>query len=124
MTVECGQFIREAHPVVRQGPLARHGHVAPPVSPASEMGWWGARQRSGRDQGRAVAGEPGDAGMRMVSMASARVIGGRVVVSRRASIHIPAPRPQEKDIVARTPAFIARLHSRLHPSADTTSVAI
>jgi len=33
-----GPFIQEAHAVAGQGHLARHRHVAPADSPASEMG--------------------------------------------------------------------------------------
>jgi hypothetical protein len=38
MAAELGQFIQEAHPVVRQRHLARHRHLwPPPISPTSEM---------------------------------------------------------------------------------------
>ena len=91
MAAELGQFIQEQHAVVGQRHLARHGHVAPPISPASEMVWWGAR--NGRVVTNAVRSpvRPATLWMRVVSMASARVIAGRMVVSRRASIDLPAP---------------------------------
>src|SRR5262245_28758982 len=62
-----------------------------PISPASEMVWWGAR--NGRVVTNAVRApvRPATLWIRVVSMASARVIAGRMVVSRRASIDLPAP---------------------------------
>ncbi len=55
------------------------------------MVWWGAR--NGRVVTNAVRlpVRPATLWMRMVSMASAKVITGRMVVSRRASIDLPAP---------------------------------
>ena len=85
-----GQFIQEERAVVGQRHLAGHPHVAP-RSPASEMVWWGAR--NGRLVTNAVRSpvRPATLWIRVVSMASARVIAGRMVVSRRASIDLPAP---------------------------------
>jgi hypothetical protein len=40
MAAELGQFIQEEHAVVGQRHLAGW---PPPISPASEMVWWGAR---------------------------------------------------------------------------------
>jgi hypothetical protein len=43
MAAEVGPCIQEAHAMVGQRHVTRHRHVAPPISPASEMVWWGAR---------------------------------------------------------------------------------
>jgi hypothetical protein len=55
------------------------------------MVWWGARH--GRVVTNAVRSpvRPATLWIRVVSMASARVIAGRRVVSRRASLDVPAP---------------------------------
>jgi hypothetical protein len=67
------------------------GPWPPPIRPASEMVWWGARH--GRVVTNAVRSpvRPATRWIRVVSRASARVIAGRIVVSRRASIDWPAP---------------------------------
>jgi hypothetical protein len=63
----------------------------PPSKPASESVCWGAGQ--GCLVMRAVWAPvcPATQGMRVVSSTSARLIAGRMVVSRRASIDLPAP---------------------------------
>jgi hypothetical protein len=38
MAAEFLQLIQEEDPVVREGPLTRPQHVAPPIKPTSEMG--------------------------------------------------------------------------------------
>jgi hypothetical protein len=43
VAAELGEFIQEAHAVGGQRHVARHGTRPPPISPASEMVWWGAR---------------------------------------------------------------------------------
>jgi hypothetical protein len=104
MAAELGQFIEKEHAMVGQWHFARQGHVAAPMSPASEIVWWGAR--NGRVVTRAVRSpvRPATRWMRVVSTASARVIAGRMVVSRRASMDLPAPwRSQEEEIRVRTP---------------------
>jgi hypothetical protein len=91
MAAELGQFIQEKHAIVGQRHVARHRHVAPPISPASEIVWWGAR--NGRVVTNAVRSpvSPATRWMRVVSIASGRGIAGSIVVSRRASIDLPAP---------------------------------
>jgi hypothetical protein len=42
MAAELGQFIQEERAMVGQRHLARHRHVPPPISPASERVWWKA----------------------------------------------------------------------------------
>src|SRR4029453_7886157 len=91
MAPELGQFIQEEHAIVGQRHFARHRHVAPADQPRIRDGLVGRAKRAGRDQRRAVAGEARDAVDTRLSMASARVIAGKMVVSRRASIDLPAP---------------------------------
>jgi hypothetical protein len=82
------------------------GTWPPPISPASEMVWWGARH--GRVVTNAVRSpvRPATRWIRVVSMASARVIAGRMVVSRRASMDLPAPGGLSKSRL-----WAERLHS-------------
>jgi hypothetical protein len=80
------------------------GTWPPPISPASEMGWWGARH--GRVVTTAVRSpvRPATRWIRVVSMASGRVIAGRMVVSRRASIDVPAPGgPSKRRLLSERP---------------------
>jgi hypothetical protein len=86
------ELIEKHDTMVRQRHLAWHGHLAPPISPTSAMVWCGAR--NGRVMTQAVRSpvRPATRWMRVVSSASARVIAGRMVVSRRASLDLPAPR--------------------------------
>jgi hypothetical protein len=87
-----GEFIQKAHAMVGQRHLRRQdGGEPPPISPASEMVWWGAR--NGRVVTNAVRSpvRPATRWIRVVSTASARDIPGTMVVSRRASIDLPAP---------------------------------
>ena len=93
MAAELGQFIQEQHTVVRERHLTRHRPVPPPIRPASETVWWGARH--GRVVTNAVRSpvRPATRWMRVVSMASARVIVGRMVVRRRANIPVTGLTP-------------------------------
>jgi hypothetical protein len=60
MAPELRPFIQEAHAVVRQRHLARHGQVPAADQPHIRDGMmWGAK-RAGRDQCRAGAGAAGD----------------------------------------------------------------
>jgi len=63
----------------------------PPISPHPR--WYSGRGDTGRarDTRRAVAAEAATAWIRVVSIASARVIAGRMVVTAGASIRRPAP---------------------------------
>jgi hypothetical protein len=85
------EFIQEEHAVMGPRHLARHRHVAPTDPPHVRNGVMGARK------GRVVTNvvrssvRPATRWIRVVSMASARVIAGRMVMSRRASIDVPAP---------------------------------
>ena len=88
MAAELGPFIQEEHAIAQRH--LRHRTWPPPISP-HPRGWWGAR--NGRVVTNAVRSpvRPATRWIRVVSMASARVIAGRMVVSRRASIDFPAP---------------------------------
>ena len=85
------EFIQNEHPVVRQRHLAGQRHLAATDQPHIGDGVVGAR--NGRVVTKAVRSpvRPATRWMRVVSRASGRVISGRMVVSRRASIDFPAP---------------------------------
>jgi hypothetical protein len=97
-----GPCIQEAHAVGGQRHVARHGTWPPPISPASEMVWWGARH--GRVVTHAVRSPVSRATrwIRVVSMALARVIAGRMVVSRWARVDLPARRSHATAVIAVT----------------------
>ena len=104
-----GQFIGEGHAVVRWRPLARHRHVAPPISPASERVWWGA------GKGRVVTNavrlpvRPATLWIRVVSMASARVIAAGCGESASQHRFARPWRSQEEEVMVST----ARIRFRL-----------
>jgi hypothetical protein len=77
--------------MVGQGPLPGRGLWPAPITPTSEMVWWGAR--NGRVVMTAVGPpvRPATLWMRVVSSASARRIAGRIVARRRASMDFLAP---------------------------------
>jgi hypothetical protein len=84
-------FIQDEGAVVRQRHLARHRHLAPADQADIRDGVVGRATRAGRDQRRTVAGEAGDAMEACRLNGFGQVIAGRMVVSRRASIDVPAP---------------------------------
>jgi hypothetical protein len=92
MAAALGPCIQEAHPVVRERHLARPRPVAP--ADQAHIGDHLRRPRHGRAGTNAGPSpvRPSMRWMHVVSMASARVMAGRIVVSRRASIDLPAPR--------------------------------
>src|SRR5262245_60782978 len=61
MAAALRQLIQEQHAVVGQRHLARHRHVAPTDQLHIRDRLMCGAKRTGRDQGRAVAGEAGDA---------------------------------------------------------------
>jgi hypothetical protein len=61
MAAELGQFFQEAHAMVRQRHLARHGYPAATDQPCIRVGVVGGATRAGRDPRRAVPGAAGDA---------------------------------------------------------------
>jgi hypothetical protein len=89
MAVELWRFIQADHPMVRQRHVTRQRHVAPGDPPRIRDGVLGARH--GRVVTKVVRSpvRPATLWMRVVSMASARVIAGRMVVSRCASMDVP-----------------------------------
>jgi hypothetical protein len=93
MAAELRQFIQAEHAMVASDPSPGIGTWPPPISPASEMVWWGARH--GRVVTHAVRSpvRPTTLWIRVVLMASARVIAGKMVVSRRARMDSPAQGP-------------------------------
>src|SRR6266850_7054697 len=76
--------------MVRQRHLPRRRHLATADQADSGTGVLGGAKRVGRNAVRAPV-SPATRWMRVVSMASASVMAGRMVVSRRASIDLPAP---------------------------------
>ena len=85
MPPELRPFIQEEHAVVRQRHLARHGDV-----PATDQPDIRDRMMRVTSAVRAPV-QPAMRWMRVVSRASARIMVGRMVVSRRASLYVPAP---------------------------------
>jgi hypothetical protein len=83
--------IQEEHAMVGQRHLARHRLIAPTDQTHIREGVMGGAKRPGRDQRGAVAGEAGNVWIHVVSMVSARVIAGRMVVRRRTSLDVPVP---------------------------------
>ena len=65
------------------------GGLPPPISPAAEIVWWGARK--GRAPASGSARRPQALAIRATSSASSRVSGGRIDGSRRAASDLPAP---------------------------------
>jgi hypothetical protein len=92
--------------MVGQRHLARHRHVTPTDQSRIRDGLVGGA-RHGRVVTTAVRApvRPATLWIPVVSIASARRIAGRMVVSRRASIDFPTPGdPNEEDVWVRTPA--------------------
>jgi hypothetical protein len=78
VTAARRQFIQPAHPVVREGPLARHRHVAAADQSCVRGGVVGGATWAVGDQGRTVAGKPGNTVGTSVAMASAKVMADRM----------------------------------------------
>ena len=91
MASELRQFIQEEHAVVRQRHLARPGEVAAADQPHIRKGVMRGATWAGGDQRCAVAGEASKAMDTRGLNSFGGVMAGRMVVSRRASIDVPAP---------------------------------
>jgi hypothetical protein len=91
VAAELRQFIQQEHAVVRQRPLAGQRHLAPADQPHIRDGVMRGAKGARRDERRAITGEAGDAVDAGGIEASGRVIAGRMVVRRRASIDFPTP---------------------------------
>jgi hypothetical protein len=85
------QRIPKAHAMVGPRPLARHGHLPTTDQPHVRDGVVRGAKWAGSDEGGTVAGEAVNTVDAVVSRASARVMSGRMVVSRRANLDFPAP---------------------------------
>jgi hypothetical protein len=85
MAAALGPCVLEVHAMVGQ----QHG--APPISPTSEMVWWEGRNGWVATTAVRLPVRPARRWMQVVSKASARIIAGRMVVSRRAIIDVLAP---------------------------------
>src|SRR5215813_10724574 len=66
------------------------GMLPPPTSPASEMVWCGERKGRAPMRPPSDGSSPATEWMRVVSRLSSKVIGGRIVGMRFASIVLPA----------------------------------
>jgi hypothetical protein len=111
MAAALGPCIQEAHAMV--GPATRHPASARGPRRSAPHPRWCGGARNGRVVTHAVRAPVGPATlwMRVVFMASARVMDGRMVVSRRASMDLPAPGGP-----SRSRLWAERLHSiSLHP---------
>jgi hypothetical protein len=86
MPSELGEFIEAEDTMVGPRHLARHGDLAPTDQPHSGSGLVGGATRPGGDDGGAPPGEAGDAMVRVVSIASARVIAGREEIQDRHAV--------------------------------------
>jgi hypothetical protein len=91
MPSALGELIAAEDTMVGPRHLARRGHLAATDQPHSGHDLVGGAERPGGEDGGAPPGAAGDARDAGVSRASARVISGRIVVRRRASIDFPAP---------------------------------
>ena len=91
MPSALGACIEAEDAVLGQRPLARPGHLAAADQSPIGHGLVGGATRPGGDDGGAPAGAAGYAMDAGVSMASARVRWGRIVVRRRACMDFPAP---------------------------------
>ena len=122
MAAALGQFIQEEHAVVGQRHFARHRHVAPADQARIRDGVVG--RGTGRVVTHAVRSpvRPATLWIRVVSIASARVIAGRMVVSRHASIDLPAPRGPSKRTLWSERLHDLQLHQRLSEMPTDTAV--
>ena len=75
----------------------------------------GRAKGSGRHQRRPIPVNPAALWMRVVSRASARVIAGRIVVSRRASIDLPAPGGPRRRTFESQRLHHVQVHCRIGP---------
>jgi hypothetical protein len=86
-----GPFIQEEQAVVGRRHLARPRHMAPADQPGVRDGMVRHAVRAAVTKAVRSTARPATRRMRVVSTASARVMAGRMVVSRRASTDVPAP---------------------------------
>ena len=78
MAAKLGPFIQEEHAIVGQRHLARHRHVAPADQPCIRDGMVGDAKGASRDPAVRSPVRPATLWIRVVSMALARVIAGRI----------------------------------------------
>jgi hypothetical protein len=96
MTAKLRQFIQEEYAVVGQRHVARHRHVAAPDQPDIRDGVMGGRNRRVVTTAVQSPVRPATRWMRVVSVASARVIAGRMAVHRRVSFDGPNSGPTRR----------------------------
>jgi hypothetical protein len=91
MAAELGPFIQEEHAVVCQRHIAGHRHVPPADQPRIQDGVVGRATRGVVTHAVRSPVRPATRWIRVVSMASARVIAGSMGVRRHPSIDLRAP---------------------------------
>jgi hypothetical protein len=91
VAAELRQFIEKENAMMRQRHLPRHGDLAPTDQPHIRDSVVGARNSRVKTHAVRAPVRPATRWTQVVSGASARVISGRRVVSRRASLDVPAP---------------------------------
>jgi hypothetical protein len=101
--------------MVRQRHVARHRHMAPADQPRIREGVVGRATRAGGDQRRTVPREARDAVDTRGLNPSARVIAGSMVVSRRASIDVPAPGGPKRSRLWSERLHPVQVHYRIGP---------
>jgi hypothetical protein len=82
MAAALGPCIQEEHAMVGQRHVARHRHMAPADQPRIRDGIVGRAKQGVVTHAVRLPGRPATLWIRIVSMASARVIAGRMVVNR------------------------------------------
>ena len=88
--LNSGSSSRNSTPLCARLTSPGFGIVPPPMSPASEIVWWGARK--GRTATRGLPSIlPATECIFVVSMASSKLISGRIVTMRWASMVLPEP---------------------------------
>ena len=105
MTAEFGELIQEEDPVVGQRHLTRHGDMSAADQPHIRDGVMRGAKRTRGDQGRAVAGEAGDAmdsgGLQGFGEGHRWYNRGETAGQHRLA---RARRAEQEDVVGRTPA--------------------
>jgi hypothetical protein len=124
MAAALGPCIQAAHAVVRERHFTLRRHVAPADPPDIGDGVMGGAKRAGRDQGRAGAGEPGDAmdasGLHGLGKGHGRQDGGEAPGQHGRA---RPGRANEKDVVGRMPASSSAPRAPLGVVAALTAVA-
>ena len=93
VTAELGQFIQKEHAVVGQRHLARHRHLSPADQAHIGDGVKGSANRRVVTKAMRPPVRPGTQWTLAASMASAKLISGKIVVRQQARMDWPAQGP-------------------------------